>query len=64
MPKMIRARKVPMTPAEEKRILYYLANSEELTMDQIAQIFHRDVRFISRLARKHGIRRMKRLAIG
>ena len=53
----------PLTPAEEKRIVYYLRNSDELTMDEIAKVFRRDLRTIIQVSRKHGIRRSKRAAV-
>lgn len=49
-----------VTPAEERRIVYYLRNSEEMSWDEIAAYFNRTHTCIASIARKHGIRRYNR----
>lgn len=52
--------KTPRSDAEDRRIVYYLNNSDELTMEEIASRFNRDLKYIKCLAQKNGIRRRKR----
>jgi predicted ArsR family transcriptional regulator len=49
----------PMDPKEERRIVYILRNSDELSIDDIAKRVGRHPDKIRRIARKHGISRKK-----
>jgi hypothetical protein len=47
-------------PSEERRIVYYLRNAEEMSIDEMAEYFKRTKACLMQIARRHGIRRNNR----